>query len=84
MHDFSCTNPDDMNYEALAKKARYFKQDEKGVATMCKISPAHAGGKNSYFLLDAKKHMVYNSLFHDVGTGDFSLAACNAGGEQGF
>ena len=37
MHDFSCTNPDDMNYEALAKRARYFKQDEKGVATMCKI-----------------------------------------------
>ena len=37
MHDFSCTNPDDMYYEALAKKARYFKQDEKGVAAMCKI-----------------------------------------------
>ena len=37
MHDFSCTNPDDMNFEALAKKARYFKQDEEGVATMCKI-----------------------------------------------
>ncbi|MCM1128173.1 MAG: PD-(D/E)XK nuclease family transposase [Lachnospiraceae bacterium] len=37
MHDFSCTNPDDMNYEVLAKKARYFKQDEKGVETMCKI-----------------------------------------------
>ena len=37
MHDFSCTNPDDMNYEALAKKARYYKQDEKGVAAMCKI-----------------------------------------------
>lgn len=37
MHDFSCANPDDMNYEALAKRARYFKQNEKGVATMCKI-----------------------------------------------
>lgn len=37
MHDFSCTNPDDMNYEALAKKARYYKQDEKGAAIMCKI-----------------------------------------------
>lgn len=37
MHDFSCTNPDDMNFEALAKKARYFKEDEKGVAAMCKI-----------------------------------------------
>ncbi len=37
MHDFSCTDPDDMNYEVLAKKARYFKQDKEGVATMCKI-----------------------------------------------
>ena len=26
-----------MNFEALAKKARYFKQDEKGVAAMSKI-----------------------------------------------
>lgn len=37
MHDFSCANPDDMNYEALAKKARYFKRDEEGVAAMCKM-----------------------------------------------
>ena len=37
MHDFSCSNPDEMNYEALAKKARYYKQDEEGVAAMCKI-----------------------------------------------
>lgn len=37
MHDFSCMDPDDMNYEALARKARYFKRDEKGVAAMCKI-----------------------------------------------
>lgn len=37
MHDFSCTNPEDMNYEVLAIKARYFKQNEKGVAAMCKI-----------------------------------------------
>ena len=37
MHDFSCNDPDDMNYEVLAKRARYFKRDEKGVAAMCKI-----------------------------------------------
>ena len=37
MYDFSCTDPDDMNYEALAKKARYYKHDEKGVAAMCKM-----------------------------------------------
>ncbi len=34
MHDFSCTDPDKMHFEALAKRARYFKQNEKGVAVM--------------------------------------------------
>ncbi len=37
MYDFSCTDPDEMNYEALAKKARYFKKNEKGVAAMSRI-----------------------------------------------
>lgn len=37
IHDLSCTDPDDMNYEALADRARYYKKNEKGVAAMCKI-----------------------------------------------
>ena len=37
MHDFFCTDPDDMHYKALADKVRYFKEDEKGVAAMCKV-----------------------------------------------
>ena len=37
MHDFFCTDPDDMHYKELADKVRYFKEDEKGVATMCKV-----------------------------------------------
>ena len=36
MQDFFCTDPDDMHFPELAEKARYFKQDEEGVATMCK------------------------------------------------
>lgn len=35
MHDFSCTNPADMYYEPLAKRARYFKEEE-GVPEMCR------------------------------------------------
>ncbi len=56
MHDFSCTDPDDMNYEALAKKARYFKQDEKGVAAMCKIMEDM---RNEAELNKAKKTAVH-------------------------
>lgn len=37
MHDFSCTNPEDMHYKILADKTRYFKENEKGVAAMCKV-----------------------------------------------
>ncbi|MDE7273792.1 MAG: PD-(D/E)XK nuclease family transposase [Lachnospiraceae bacterium] len=37
IHDLLCTDPDDMNFEALANRARYFKKEEKGVAAMCKI-----------------------------------------------
>lgn len=37
MHDFSCTDPDQMYYELLAGRMRYFKEDKEGVHTMCKI-----------------------------------------------
>ena len=37
MHDFFCTNPDDMYYKILADRTRYFKETEKGVKTMCQM-----------------------------------------------
>jgi len=37
IHDFNCRKADDMNYSILADRVRYFKEDEEGVATMCKI-----------------------------------------------
>ena len=36
MYDFSCTEPDKMNYPVLAQRVRYFKEDTKGVTTMCR------------------------------------------------
>lgn len=37
MHDFACTSADEMHYQILADRVRYFKEDAEGVATMCKI-----------------------------------------------
>lgn len=37
MHDFSCTSADEMHYQILADRVRYFKEDTEEVATMCKI-----------------------------------------------
>lgn len=36
MHDFACTDPADMKYPVLAERVRYFKEDRKGVVSMCK------------------------------------------------
>lgn len=37
MHDFSCSNPDDMNYMVLAATARYFKEDKEGIGAMSRV-----------------------------------------------
>ena len=37
MHDFFCIDPNDMYSDVLAERVRFFKEDEKGVATMCKV-----------------------------------------------
>ena len=37
MHDFLCSDPNDMYSDVLAERVRFFKEDEKGVAAMCKV-----------------------------------------------
>ena len=36
MHDFRCTNPEDMFYSLLAEQVKYFKETEGGRKDMCK------------------------------------------------
>ena len=37
MHDFNCINADDMNFELMAERTRYLKENSKGVSEMCKV-----------------------------------------------
>ena len=37
MHDFSCSDPDDMLNQDLADRTRYFKETEEGVEAVCKV-----------------------------------------------
>ena len=37
MHDINCTKADDMNFELMANRTRYLKENPKGVSEMCKI-----------------------------------------------
>ena len=37
MHDFCCSDPDQMRLELFRDVTRYYKETEKGVSTMCKV-----------------------------------------------
>ena len=36
MHDFNCISTDDMNFDLLAERTRYLKENPEGVEMMCK------------------------------------------------
>ena len=35
MHDFNCTEADDMNFDLMAERTRYLKENPEGVNEMC-------------------------------------------------
>ena len=37
MHDFNCTDAADMNFELMAERTRYLKENPEGVRQMCKL-----------------------------------------------
>lgn len=37
MHDFNCTSAEDMNFDLMAERTRYLKENPKGVSNMCKV-----------------------------------------------
>lgn len=50
MHDFNCTDPNDMYFSEMAERTRYLKENPKGVSEMCKVmedmrNEAEARGK---------------------------------------
>ena len=60
MHDFSCTNADDMYYNILAERVRYFKEDQKGVASMCKAMEDMRKETATETLLISVKNLMKN------------------------
>lgn len=58
MHDFSCTQPSDMNYRILAERARYFKESKEGVAIMCKAMEDMRNQTLKDGMMDVAKRML--------------------------
>ena len=64
MYDFSCTDAKDMHYKILADRVRYFKEDVKGVETMCRameeMRKEAAAEQNILTLLETLHNLMKN------------------------
>lgn len=58
MHDFSCTQAEDMNYQILANRVRYFKETEEGREIMCKAIEDLANERAKKTTLDHVQKMM--------------------------
>lgn len=66
MHDFSCKNPNDMCFSVLANRVRYFKEDTKGVATMCRaFEEVREEGMRANALEAAKRLLLGGKLSYE-------------------
>ena len=54
MHDFSCTEADDMNFDLMAERTRYLKENPKGMEEMCKV------------MEDMRNEVAENTLFQTI------------------
>ena len=60
MHDFSCWNPDDMNYDLLREATRFYKENPKGVEIACKAFEDTRDKAREQTLLDCIKALMDN------------------------
>ena len=58
MHDFNCKNPADMKIKHFASKAKFLKEDNKGVSQMCQIVEE--------LLLEEKEEIVTNLIKQNI------------------
>ena len=70
MHDFSCTDPDDMTSRVLAEKARYLKKDEKGVRQMSVVMEELV----NEILAEEKREQAEKFAMKLLEEGSFSIA----------
>ena len=62
MHDFSCTDADDMNFELMAERTRYLKENPEGVSEMCKIIEDMRKEERKEERIEIAKSMLFDGI----------------------
>ena len=70
MHDFSTPNADEMYYEKLAEKMRFFKQDEKGVQMASKLVEEYGDERAAEAYKEGEHHKAIENAKNCLRDGD--------------
>ena len=62
MHDFSCWDPAEMNYELLKNATRYYKETQEGVEYMCKAFEELAEKRADEKVLEEKRDVAVRMI----------------------
>ncbi len=60
LHDFSCWDPNEMNYELMREATRYYKENPKGVEIMCRAFEETRNQAKEQTLLDSIRALMEN------------------------
>ena len=62
MHDFNCTDANDMNFKLIAERTRYLKENPKGVSEMCKVIEDMRTQERREAMIDTAKRMIADGI----------------------
>ena len=60
MHDFNCTDADDMHFPLLAERTRYLKENPKGVSEMCKVMEDMRNEERKENMIEVAKKLLFD------------------------
>lgn len=58
MHDFRCSDYNDMNFELMAQSVRYYKEETKGVVSVSRLMEARIEAERKYTILGLAEKMI--------------------------
>ncbi len=73
MHDFNCTRADDMNFELMAERTRYLKENPKGVSEMCKVMEDMRNESLKEGRKEGIKEEAFNTARRMIAAGKYAL-----------
>ena len=72
VHDLFCPDPNKMNFKQLADRARYFKEDDKGVENMCEVMERFVYEERMEERFEAVRRMIKDGVLSYEKVAEYS------------